>query len=165
MINSGRYGEVLYDPAGGTATVKIIALNNWKLSNKTDRVEVTCFGDTNKVYVPGLKDISGTVGGFWDSADPTLFEAADAATPGKLKLVPNNTEATFYWQGLAYMDADIEVPVDGAPGVTGTFSAAGPWTFTNTLAATAGGHFALDGLSEEEQAAARTFLEQRRRAA
>src|SRR5262245_13852621 len=101
MIKSGRYGEVLYDPSGGSTLVKIVALNNWKLSQKTDRVEVTCFGDLNKVYVPGLKDISGTVGGFWDSADPTLFEAADAPTPGMLKLVPNNTEPTFNWKGLA----------------------------------------------------------------
>ena len=130
MIKSGRYGQVLWDPTGtipGTPVV-IASLNNWKLSLKTDRIDVTCFNDQNKVYVPGLKDISGSVAGFWNSADETLVEAADAATPGTLKLVPNSTEPTFFWVGTAYMDADIDTSVDGAPALTGTFSAAGPWT-------------------------------------
>jgi hypothetical protein len=97
------------------------------LSLKTEKEEVTCFGDTNKVYVPGMKDISGSVEGFWDSTDPTLFEAADAPTPGMLKLVPNSTEATFFWTGLAYLDAEIDVDL-AVPTVSGEFSAAGPWT-------------------------------------
>jgi hypothetical protein len=126
-ILTGRYGQVLYDPLGATATVPIISLNAWKLSTKTDKEDVSCFGDANKVYVPGLKDLSGSVGGFWNSADLTLFEAADAATPGMLKLLPNQNEATFFWSGLAYLDADIDCTLK-APKVTGSFVAAGPWT-------------------------------------
>jgi hypothetical protein len=121
---------VLWDPAGvvpGTP-VEIVSLNNFKLSLKTDKIDVTCFGDLNKVYVPGMKDISGSVSGFWNSEDVTLVEAADAETPGLLKLVPNSTEPTFFWSGLAYMDADIDTSVDGAPALSGTFMAAGPWT-------------------------------------
>jgi hypothetical protein len=126
-ILTGRYGQVLYDPLGATATVPIVSLNAWKLSTKTEKEDVSCFGDANKVYVPGLKDLSGSVGGFWNSADLTLFEAADAATPGMLKLLPNENEATFFWSGLAYLDADIDCTLK-APKVTGTFVAAGPWT-------------------------------------
>ena len=128
-IKSGRYGEVYYDADGeGTGTPKLIlSLNKWAASFKTDHIEVTCFGDENKVYVPGMKDVSGTVNGFWNSEDPTLFEAADAASPGTLKLVPNSTESTHFWSGLAYLDADIDVGVNEAPTVTGTFMAAGPW--------------------------------------
>jgi hypothetical protein len=129
-ILTGRYGEVKYDPtgAGGVTAVAIASLNAWKLSLKTDKEDVTCFGAVNKVYVPGLKDVSGTVGGFWDSSDVTLFEAADAATPGLLELVPNTTETTFMWSGKAYMDADIDCSGLKVPKVTGTFMAAGPWT-------------------------------------
>lgn len=128
-IKSGRYGQVFWDPtgAGGATLVEIISLNAWTLSLKTDRIEVTCFGDENKVFIPGMKDTSGTVGGFWNSADTTLVEAADAPTPGMLKLVPNSTEPTFFWSGLAYMDADIDCGVNEAPAVSGTWSAAGPW--------------------------------------
>jgi hypothetical protein len=53
MILSGRYGKVLYDPLGITP-VEIASLNGFKLSLKTDYEDVTCFGDLNKVYVPGL---------------------------------------------------------------------------------------------------------------
>lgn len=129
-IKTGRYGQVLFDPdpAGAGTPVLIASLNKWALSLKTDHIEVTCFGDENKVYIPGMKDVSGTVNGFWNSEDVTLFDAADAPTPGLLKLVPNSTESTFFWSGPAYMDADIDVGVSEAPAVTGTFMAAGTWT-------------------------------------
>ena len=131
-IQSGRYGQVLYDPAGATATVEIISLNAWKASFKTAKEDVTCFGDLNKVYVPGMKDVSGTVAGFWNSAtgaSEILFDAADATTPGMLKLLPNNTtgESAFFWSGLAYLDAEIDCSL-AAPKITGEFMAAGPWT-------------------------------------
>jgi hypothetical protein len=130
MIKTGRYGEVLYDPLGVTPVV-VVSLSKWKASFKTNKQDVTCFGDANKVYVPGLKDVSGTVSGFWNSdptASPILFAATDAEVPGMLKLVPNNTETAFHWSGLAYLDADIDCTVEGAPAVSGSFSAAGPWT-------------------------------------
>jgi hypothetical protein len=129
MILTGRYGQVAYDPAG-TTPVPLIAIKQWKLSLKTEKQKVTCFGDENHVYVPGMKDITGSLSGFWDSANVVLFEAADATTPGMLKLVPNTTEATFFWSGLAYLDAEIDATVEGAPAVAGTFMAAGPWTMS-----------------------------------
>jgi hypothetical protein len=126
-ILSGRLGQVLYDPAGVTP-VALISINSWKMDQSTEKIDVTCFGDLNKVYVPGMKNLEGEFGGFWNSADVTLFEAADATTPGKLKLVPNSSEGTFFWSGLAYLDASIDTKVDGAPEITGKFMAAGPWT-------------------------------------
>jgi len=137
MIKTGRYGTVSWDPTGtppvppATAPL-IISLNKWKASFKTDKLDVTCFGDVNRVYIPGMKDVSGTVAGFWNSAEIALFEAADAEAPGFLALAPNSTEPDFNWSGSAYMDADIDCSVDGAPTVSGTFMAAGPWTFAHT---------------------------------
>jgi len=126
-ILTGRYGLVLYDPAA-TTPVAILSINTWKASFKQDYEDVTCFQDLNKVYIPGLKDVSGSLGGFWNSADTTIFDGADAATPGMLELQPNSTEPLFKWSGLAYLDADIDCSVKGAPKVTSTFKAAGPWT-------------------------------------
>lgn len=125
-ILSGRYGSVKYDPAGITP-VALISLNGWTLSLKTDTEEVTCFGDTNKVYVPGMRDISGTLKGFWNSANVVIPTATTAATPGKLELAPNSTEATFKFSGLAYLDCDIDCTL-AAPKITSSFKAAGPWT-------------------------------------
>ena len=127
-ILSGRYGEVAYLPNGGTPPPVVIAsLNAWTASFATDYEEVTAFGDTNRVYVPGLMDISGTVGGFWNSAELKLFEAAVAPLPGTLKLTPNNTEPDYYWTGPAYLDASIDCSL-AAPKISGNFRAAGPWT-------------------------------------
>lgn len=126
-ILSGRYGVVKYDPLGITP-VEMASLNEWKISFKTPKNKVTCFGDLNEVYVPGLPDVQGSLNGFWNSDDVTLFEAARATVPGLLELTPNNNEPTFKFSGLAYLDADLDVKVDGSPTVTGTWMAAGPWT-------------------------------------
>ena len=76
-ILSGRYGQVLYTnptPPGGTEA-ELVSINAWKLDQKTDYEEVSCFGDTNKVYVPGLPDVDGSIAGFWNSSSITLWTA------------------------------------------------------------------------------------------
>jgi hypothetical protein len=124
-IKSGRFGTVKYDPAGITP-VALISLNSWKLSLKTDYEDVTCFGDSNKVYVPGMRDISGSLTGFWNSTNVVIFDATEAATPGKLELAPNSGEPTFTFSGLAYLDADIDCSLS-APKISSSFRAAGAW--------------------------------------
>ena len=125
-IKSGRLGDVMYDSSGITP-VSLISLNSWKLDIKTSKEDVSCFGDTNKVYVPGLRDMTGSFSGFWNSTNVVIFDAAEATTPGLLKLVPNTSEPTFFWSGLAYIDASIDCSLD-APKVTGNFMAAAAWT-------------------------------------
>jgi len=124
-IISGRNGQVLWDPAGTTA-VEILSLNAWTADFKTEYEDVTCFGDVNRVYIPGMKDAGGTLSGFFNSAELALFEAAEQDTPGLLKLVPSSTEASFFWTGPAYMDASIDASLS-APKVSGTWKAAGPF--------------------------------------
>jgi hypothetical protein len=128
-IKTGRYGTVKWDatPASPVTPAVIISLNSWKLSLKPDYEDVTCFGDTNKVYVPGMRDISGSLGGFWNADSVVLIQASNMATPGYLELAPNSTEATFLFGGQAYMDADIDCAAKGAPKLSGSFKAAGAW--------------------------------------
>jgi hypothetical protein len=137
MIKTGRFGQIKYDPAGDVSPLNLAivgSIDTWKLSQKTDKVNVTCFGDANKKYVTGLRDISGSVGGFWNSDELTLFRAVLAATPGMLELIPNTTDEAGSplvvpaFIGLAYLDVDIDTAVAGAPKITGTFVAAGDWT-------------------------------------
>jgi hypothetical protein len=137
-IKSGRYGKVSYDPAGGANLVQIISINTWKGSFKTDYEDVSCFGDTNRVYIPGLMDVGGSLGGYWNSAELGLFRAAMQPTPGMLQLMPNTSEAAFFWQGLAYMSADIDCSMS-APKVTGEFKAAGPGAVPGQVLATGAG--------------------------
>ena len=137
-IKTGRYGKVSWDPAGGSALVQIVSINAWAGSFKNEYEDVTCFGDGNKVYIPGLMNIEGTFSGFWNSAELALFRAAMSPTPGTLQLMPNTTEPTFFWQGPAYMGADIDCSLE-APKVTGDFKAAGDWSVPGEVLATGAG--------------------------
>ena len=135
-IISGRNGQVLWDPAG-TTPVEVVSLNAWTAEFKTEYEDVTCFGDVNRVYIPGMKDAGGEISGFFNSAELALFEAAEQDTPGLLKLVPSETEPTFFWTGPAYMDASIDASLS-APKVSGTWKAAGPFLLNGgVLTATA----------------------------
>lgn len=134
-IKTGRYGRVRYNAAGAVSPLTtIVALDSWRLSLKTDYDEVTSFGDSNKVYVPGLQDISGSLSGHYDGTDTTLVAASHASTPGYLELAYNTADLlgspalaqTF--GGTAYLDADIDASVAAAPKLSGSFRAAGAWT-------------------------------------
>jgi hypothetical protein len=130
-ILTGRYGLVRWDATGAPSPptpLTVISINGWKLSLKTDYEDVTCFLDTNKVYVPGLRDASATLTGFWNSSNYVFVTATASTVPGYLELTPNTNEGSFKFGGLAYMDADIDASVKGAPKISASAKPAGPWT-------------------------------------
>ena len=127
-ILTGRNGAIRYSPDGVAAATEVISINAFKADFSTEFEDVSCFGDENRVYIPGMRDVKGEVSGFWNSAELTLFDATTQDTPGKLELVPNETEPTFFWSGLAYLDASIDASLK-APKISGKFVAAGPWAF------------------------------------
>jgi hypothetical protein len=137
-IKTGRYGKVSWDPLGGAALVQIISINTWTGSFKNEYEDVSCFGDTNRVYIPGLMNIEGNFSGFWNSSELALFKAAMQPTPGMLQLMPNTTEPTYFWQGLAYMGADIDCSLS-APKVSAEFKAAASWSVPGMIVATGAG--------------------------
>ena len=80
-IKTGRYGKVFWDAAGGTTFAEVISLNAWSLDAATELEDVTCFGDTTKVYIPGMPDAKGEIGGFWNSADYDALEGREQRHP------------------------------------------------------------------------------------
>lgn len=125
----GSKGSVEMDPTGGATSVVVASLNSWSLDLGRDRADATCFGDTNKVYVQGLPNIEGEIGGIWDeTASPALFDVALGDVAAFLKLIPSTLTPTYFFSGLAYIDAGIEVNADGAIAINGSFAAAGAWT-------------------------------------
>lgn len=124
---AGDRGQIKMDPLGGSAVVTVASLNKWSLNMSKGMYDVTAFGDTNKVYVPGLPDISGSVSGFWDATDRSLFNVALGTVACFLNLIPNTLAPTFLWKGLAWLDASIDVGSGGAVTIKGSFKAAGPW--------------------------------------
>ena len=93
----------------------------------TDKEDATAFGDLNKVSLVGLKNLAGTLTGFWDDTEDKLFLGADSADGVRMYLYPATTAATKYWYGPAWLDASIAVPVSGAVTVSGNFVASGSW--------------------------------------
>ena len=132
---TGRYGQVAWDPAGGTAYVPLISIKAWTGDFEPEYEDVTCFGDTNRVYIPGLMNTEGDFEGIYDAADFALWRAAMQPTPGALKLTPNMTEPANFFAGQAYMGASIDCSLE-APKVTGTWKAAAAWTVPGQVLAT-----------------------------
>jgi hypothetical protein len=137
MIRSGRNGAVKWDPtgAGGATAVALMSIKSFQLSLATEKINVSCFQDQNRVYIPGLRDISGQLGGFWNSEDLSLIEATELTAPGYLELIPDTTDlngeavpAPYAFSGAAYLDAEIDTDVEGAPALTSSFMAGGSWT-------------------------------------
>jgi hypothetical protein len=124
----GSHGEVMMDPTGGATPVAVASLNKWSLDMARDTADVTAFGDTTKQYVMGLPDVKGSIGGWWDSAtSPDLFDVALGNVAAFLKLIPSSLEPLFFFSGLAYLSASIEVSATGAVSISGSFVGAGDW--------------------------------------
>lgn len=123
----GRKGVVYISTSGSGTASTVIALSEWSINSATDKIEVTAFGDTNKTYVQGLKDISGTFSGFWDDTETKPFSAADSSDAVKMYLYPSSDKPGSYFHGTAFLDCSMNVGVNGAVQISGSFAAASSW--------------------------------------
>ena len=133
----GKRGQVLMQEVAATAppfttATEVADVSGFTLNLTTEKVPVTCFGDTNIVKVTGLPDFAGTLAGFWNKdTTPRLFDVILAGLPVGLKLVPDTIDiATTFFEGLAYIDGSIDVSATGAVSFAGTWDAADNWEMT-----------------------------------
>lgn len=119
----GRNGRLYASITSAGTAEPIVYLNSWDISFEVDNVDVTAFGDTNKVYVAGLPDSSGSFSGFFDSASAQLYTAATDGVARNFYLYPDTGDAT-YWYGTALFDFSVSSSVDGAVTVSGNWNAA-----------------------------------------
>jgi hypothetical protein len=126
-VYAGRKAVVYLSTTGSGAATNVIKLTKWTLNQATDKIEVTSFGDTNKTYVQGLKDVQGTFAGFYDDTEAKPFTAADSTDGCKLYLYPSSDSTTKYWYGPAWLDVSIDTGVSGAVSISGNFAANGAW--------------------------------------
>jgi hypothetical protein len=125
----GKKGDVLLDPTGGATPASLSSTDTWTLDMSKDRVDVTCFQDTNKQSVLGLPSYSGTMSGCWDSATTPeeLFAVVFSDVAAMIHLVPNTLEPTYLFKGLGNLDAALNVSAKGAVTWSSKFDAAGAW--------------------------------------
>jgi len=114
----------------GTTFSPVASVQAWTLDMKRDLVDVTAFQDTVKQYVQGLPDLKGTFTAVWDptTTPSDIFKIAMGDVAVYLRLTPSTLTATNFFKGLAYLDASINVPANGAIIVSGNFAAAGDWS-------------------------------------
>jgi len=123
----GKKGVVYMSVIGTGDAVAVVKLNAWTLDMPTDKVETTNFDSSNKEYVVGFKDCSGTLGGFWDDTSDALYDASGSADGVKMYLYPSSNAVTKYWYGPAWVDFSINTGVAQAVQVSANFSANGAW--------------------------------------
>lgn len=123
----GKGGVVYMSTSGSGTAVNVASLTEWTLNMATDKVETTAFGDANKTYVQGLRDIQGTITGFWEDSQDALFDASESADGVKVYLYPASNASSVYFYGPAWVDASINVGVNGAVSLSANFSANGSW--------------------------------------
>ena len=119
----GRSGRLYAAITSGGTAEPIAFLTNWSLDSSTDKVEVTSFGDTNKVYVAGLPDAQGSYSGHYDTATAQLYTASQDGVARKFYLYPQAGGDGDFYSGEAVFDFSVSVPVDGAATVSGSFAA------------------------------------------
>lgn len=121
----GRSGRAYVGLANASATAEPVTfLDQWSISFATDNVEVTAFGDSNKVYVAGLPDASGSFHGFYDDATAQLYTAATDGIARKFYLYPSTGDTGEYFFGTAIFDFNVSSSVSGAVEVNGDWQAA-----------------------------------------
>lgn len=127
--HAGKAGQVnmAIESSTGVATI-VLSLNAWTLDRSSDTFETTSFGDTNKTFVQGLPNLTGTLSGVWNDAETKPMAGAISSNGVKLYLYPDITNSpTKYAYGIAWLSAAIEAPVNGAVTLSANFSAANSW--------------------------------------
>ena len=124
----GKNGAIYINGGKGSGT-KVTTKTEWTLNLNRDFVDATVFGDTNKVYLVGLKDISGTYAGLMDVSGDLLVNQADAdAVDIYLYADDRDGSEVLLANGPGFIDASITASNTDAVKVTGNFRASGNWS-------------------------------------
>lgn len=122
----GRNGFLYAAIASGGSAEPVFFINKWTFGGATDYVDVTAFGDTNKVNVSGLPDASLTFSGFWSDDGNDLYTASQDGVARKMYLYPDKTnKPNTYWYGSMFFDFSSSGGTGEAIAVSGTGKASG----------------------------------------
>ncbi len=88
---------------GSSAAIQISSKNGWTFDNSRDFVDTTAFQDTTKSAAPGLANATGTISGFNDFGDTTIYNIIGASTERRLYIYPDFiNNSTTYVAGKAF---------------------------------------------------------------
>lgn len=116
----------------GTPPVVVCSFNTWTISFGRELVDVSTFCDSNRVQIPGLKNVEGSFDGFFVREDfPLLWTLSDANTSSLIRITPTTIQPGVYFEGPAWISLSaVGGTTTGAVTVSVSFSADGDWTAT-----------------------------------
>jgi hypothetical protein len=118
----------LYAPKSNTGvTKKVAAKAQYDLNLARDYVEVTTFGDTNKTYKAGLKDVSGTFNGLLDVSGDLMVNNTGVDDVAMYLYADDTSTGILIASGPALIDASISASNADAIRCSGNFRASGNW--------------------------------------
>lgn len=124
----GRGGSLYMSHTSGGTAQPVAYLDSWSIEFSTDKAEVSALGDTNKVYVAGLPDCSGSFSGFFDDATAQSYTAATDGVARAMYLYPNRSGTpTQYFFGTGLPDFKVSGGVGDAVKINGDWAAASGW--------------------------------------
>lgn len=107
---------------------KVTVKTEWAISINRQFADVSTFRDGNVVYAAGLADISGTFSGLYDADGDAIFNGSDGNVV-TIALYAKDGDLTPVATGPAYLDAQVTASVSDAIKCSGSFRAAGTWTW------------------------------------
>lgn len=124
----GKNGAIYIGGPKGSGT-KVATKSEWTLSLGRDYVDATTFGDTNKTYLTGLRDIQGTYAGLLDVSGDLLVNASSSDTISiYLYADDRGSFEILIASGPGLLDASINASNTDAIKTSGNFRAAASWT-------------------------------------
>lgn len=121
----GRNGRIYMALASGGTAEPLNFQAQWSINFTVDKAEVTALGDSNKIYVAGLPDASGSFSGFYDDATVQTYTAATDGIARKFYLYPDLTNSPGqYWFGTILPDFSVDGAVGGPVAVSANWNAA-----------------------------------------
>ena len=123
----GKNGAIYVGGLKGFGT-KVAVKSQWDLNLSRDYVEVTTFGDTNKEYLAGLKDISGSFNGLLDISGDLMVNNTSLDDVPLYLYADDGASAVLIAHGPCLIDSSITASNTDAIRVSGNFRASGEWT-------------------------------------
>lgn len=123
----GKNGAIYIGGPKGSGT-KVANKAEWTLSLGRDYVDATTFGNTNKTYLVGLRDVSGTFSGLMDVSGDLLVNATTSDIVQLYLYADDGATPILLGSGPSLVDAQISASNQDAIRMSGNFRAAGDWT-------------------------------------
>ena len=125
----GRNGIVYLGVNPADAASPMAFLSDWSINFSVAKVDVTCMGDQNLIWVAGLPDASGDFSGFFDTATAQTYVAAQDGQPRNFYLYPSTLGSQGanpgqYFFGQILPDYSLAGGVAAAVSLKSTWNAA-----------------------------------------